>query len=465
MSKKLDEKLKPYETMVVDDIMSEFKANKSYSKLFNIERENTQVKYLSMLLATASKENNGKRGKCDIMLTPKHEKTATYILVECKRYSTQHGTLRDDESHKGKAVPEAAHYVKHVWEKDKRSNGHTIIGVAVSGTKPDRKITVIGICNCQNNVSDPYVKELYDGIDIPDYDVLLNKLYAFDNVPGVKSIVGTNNVIICTIPLSVLHRIDLSTAVQRYYSISHKKEILVALSELHTNNKCIILPGAIIIVICDYKYYIVDGQHRFEAYKEFYQRHKHDENILFQIFTVETLNEVKDMYETHYKAMAPMQEEKVITVKIKKEKKDNVNSSTKNNITNRWSLSDEIIESSSSSEGIINRGWHYELTNKVFDLISQEWDIVNDSTAPPNITRNTQMEYFQQYLVENEKSYCNTSPESIMKILMKKNKELINYPPTKQKSNPKKEYGDLTYQKAYKCGCYLGLIWADEWLQ
>ena len=99
MSKKSNKENLPYETAVVDATIKELEHNKSYCKLFNVERENTKEDHLSGLLATASKKNNGKRGKCDIILTPKDKKTKTYILIECKRDAHKHGDFKEYELH------------------------------------------------------------------------------------------------------------------------------------------------------------------------------------------------------------------------------------------------------------------------------------------------------------------------------------------------------------------------------
>ena len=444
-----------FETRVVDTVLRELQKKSCYSDIFDIVREHTDYKALKDLLATASKRGNDNIGKCDIILTPKNKKTKVYILIECKKNANKHGSLDDTSQNAviGKAIPGTAHYMKHVWEKGNKSQGYTILGMAVSGMGSERKITVLGICNSQNHDSVPHIKILFDENYIPKFEDIMSQLYSFCNInnSNIPFLENYDNSLIVQVPLSVFDRLIFSRKVQRYYSVIHRDEIVASLLQRHNNKKSIILPGVIIIIVYNCEYYIIDGQHRFEAYKDYYKSYGRDCYISFQIFIVDTEESVNDIYETHYKAMAPTEDEKIVPVKKKK-------------IIEESSKSEEEDVKAPKVKKVSKRGWAYDLTREVFELMSERWKIVNESTSPPNITRSTQMEIFEQYLKENEDFYIDYTVDDIMKILLKKNKKLANNPPTAQKSNPNKSYGELTLTKAKNADCYLGLIWANEWL-
>ncbi len=490
--------MKPSETTVVDEIRDDLISRPCFNKTFVISREKPKGQYLSSLFATASKKDNGNIGRCDIILEEKAAKrNSVVILIECKNDPKKHGSPSENSpvAKKDKAVPGVVHYITKVWSSGNKSKGYTLIGIGVSGIGTQRKITVVGICNLQNVDAEPKIKVLFENINyLPDYKHLLDELYSFKNIPDITYLQNYENDMIISVPFKIMHRLGFSNAFQRHYSLSHKNDIVASLTKRRAEGKSPVLLGVIIVAVYEYKYYIVDGQHRFEAYKEDYKIHGEEASTFFQIKYVETLEEVREAYNDHYKAMVPTESEKTLTIlddtddveaEVVISKSPSKKSPTKPKIQKRKAtiaeypeVEDIIVENDDSEsvlddlllmdfeyeEEVVDRNWAYELACGVFDLMAAEWKIVNDSTAPPNITRSQQLQLLQEFIKDQGNFYIDYSPEDIMGILREKNNFLMANRPTQQKSNPKKIYGELTYKKAANAGCYLGLVWASEWL-
>lgn len=415
------------ETKVVDDSIEALQRH-GYSKSeFIYSRETGGPSFLNELLKTASKKGNGNHGKCDIILYNK--KDSVVIIVECKADAKKHNG-DDTKDIVDKAVPGVKHYIRHLWNNGERSLGNTYIGIAISGIEP-KKITYVGICNSQNIGRDAKVKTLFDDDSLHTYTDVINRLHDFSNIPDVNYIVEEGFTIV-SLNSSYLSMIAVNTTMQRYYSEIHKNNIMTEIRNRISNGKCVTLPGVILLVICNNLYYIVDGQHRYTAYKELYQHTNKSFNIFIQIMRVDTIKEVEEVYINHYKAMEASSDEKVVA-------------------------------------GTTNM-WQYNLAGEVFDLLAKRYNnsrgsIVGSVSVSPYITRHTQIEKLASYLLKNETKYKMWTASQLFKVIEKKNIALGQSPPKVQKSNSKKEYSAKSMKLANECACWLGLVWADEWLQ
>lgn len=414
------------ETRVVDETIEQLKKNGYNDSSFVYSREKPIDESLAKRFSHSSKTGSGRPGYCDIILYNKEGNLI--ILVECKANAKNHGNSNEMKKNNivDKAVPGVIHYMTHIWERGERTLGENIIGLAVSGVE-NRRVSIFGICNEQIQGGDSLVKPLYDGEIILSYSDVIKRLYAFDNIPGVQSI-SCNQFTVIGMKASHLEHIKVSTLHQRYYSVNHKEDILSSLREQLTTKGTVEIMGLIIIGYLDGFYHIIDGQHRFYAYQDLYKHRRYDFTILIQYISLSDFDNLKSLYSMHYKALEASVSEKEIPVK----------------------------------------DWSYILAHDVFDRLATKYkyktkSIVSTGNKGYFITRSTQVERFKKFLDKNATKYKNTSQDAIMKKLEKKNIEISQNIPL-QKSNGKKPYAESVITAANNYGCWLGLIWADEWL-
>lgn len=414
------------ETQVVDETMKQLKQNGYREDIFIYDREKSREEDLAKRFSHASKRGNKNIGKCDIILYSKERNLI--VLVECKSDRKKHGTMNDTGKNAiiDKAVPGVIHYMKNIWEEGNRTLGENILGLAVSGVE-NRRVSLFGICNEQIQGGDFLVKNLYDGDKILSYSEAITRLYAFDNIPGVQTILSDEFTVI-GMKASQLEHLKVSTQHQRYYSSKHKDDILFSLSKKLTDKGKIDIIGIIIIGFLEGTYHIIDGQHRFYAYQDLFKHRKYDFTVLIQYIVLSNLDHIKELYNMHYKA----------------------------------------LEASESEKELPTKDWSYLLANQVMDKIADKYchngkSIVNESSRSPNIHRSNYIDLFIKFLKKNPEKYKMTSCEVIMKKLIKKNLEISTNIP-RLKGNKNKEYSENTLKIAKNFNCWLGLVWPDKWL-
>jgi translation initiation factor 1 (eIF-1/SUI1) len=66
--------------------------------------------------------------------------------------------------------------------------------------------------------------------------------------------------------------------------------------EYYKKYKEFTFPGVLVIVNFDDKYYLIDGQHRFESLKILYDKHAHNVRIAIQIYTCNDEKQIDELY-------------------------------------------------------------------------------------------------------------------------------------------------------------------------
>jgi hypothetical protein len=417
--------VKASEATVVDVTLAILKA--TYPS-FEFSREaNFQTE---VMLAKASKHKTGAKGRPDIIgvLAPDTDIETTadvVIFVEVKKLVSNHGSFPGDNP-VTQAIAGVTHYMEKAWEH-RRSQGPSIVGMAVSGLADGvpEEVSVFGIAACNSSgVGDPVIRNLGFTV-IPEEERLLELLFSFRGWPGA-AILPKSNGHVALLPSVAISRMKVSYGVNRNLRPSHVEEIFEYLSNLRDQGDDVFVPGIIIMGIVAGTYYILDGQHRYEALKK-----ANNEgwafSFLIQLIAVKAKTDLREIYISHYLA----------------------------------------LEATAGEAALESEPFEYTLAANVIEGV-----ISNLPKSPTKIFGRSQTCPFVKTVaaVERLGAYFNENPDQAAKgqdFLIKKilglNAAMKADPPGVSPNGV--EYSARTMAIAARAGCYLGLVRPESWFE
>jgi hypothetical protein len=405
----------------VDDFFKLLKKHGYSDKLFEYSKEGPPPGDKFFKKRFRSKKNESTHdGRPDMVLWNKDKDLI--IIVECKKNTKHQGSVEDDEDKAVRyAIPGVLKYMKDFWESgsEKLEN---VIGIAFSGNKTDHKVAFFGICNAQSTRQNPHIKYLQNGVQFIEYSELLNDLYKFENTnyPGFFC----NNTYFCTLNLADLGRLLITkTKFQRPCSEFHVDQIVNSLANV--DDKDIRNVGSCCIVVCNNTYHIIDGQHRYEAYKALHFR-GHNFNVCLQIIHVDKESEIGEIFKAHHELWAANEIDKNVSERV-----------------------DKI-------ENILN-----DLFTQLFTHLGKKYDKLlqtGSHTKAPHINQSVAIPKLIKYFKDKT-----DKPPSIDKMLEHLDK--LNQKIPKNENLWRRPYAEDTVKETKKIGCWLSFIDVEIWFK
>lgn len=167
-------------------------------------------------------------------------------------------------------TPEKSIVYSAMWAHFK--DEYDVIGIDAIDLGPLAGWSVYGLCHLHHQVSavHPEPRLLCTGpIDPIAVDHLLY------SIPNSGQFAMSNGGYLASVNIKTLRSISFDwkeTRLQRPLDKTHYQQIAAELTDEYLRTGGITLLGCLIVGIYKYKYHIIDGQHRLEAYKEFHHR-------------------------------------------------------------------------------------------------------------------------------------------------------------------------------------------------
>lgn len=416
----------------MDTCIALFRKYDYSTRKFNLTKGITKGQTYKERFAHASKSINGEGkniGHPDIFSVNNDRDNPLVIIVECKRHTSDHGANNSTDLQT--AVGGVRHYMSCFWELGTAKED--VVGVAFSGTKDNYRVSFFALCSAQNKPLHYTIKEL--GVEEEDkdkkfipYPLLLNEVYSFSNLrlPSFS----LHSTLYCSMRISQLAHFKISKSkVQRYSSDQQVEEIVDHLSQ----QSKIVPKGVLLIVVLDFRYHIIDGQHRLKAYKDLFTDYGKKFKVALQIINVDSEDELEMIYKDHYRYRNASALEREITDKEQKPS---------------YCKANEILE-------IVQRKFGKKQSGRGRKIMG------SDGAAKPYVDRAKALELLIEYLEGDGNSWLDKPIEEILAHIEELNLQLKKNP-TKPNG---KTYSEKILEPCSEMGCWLGLRKASEWLQ
>lgn len=421
------------ETDSVDDCLALLRENGYSSKKVQFSRDGVKDSLYKPRFSQASKARDDKDStpaagrpdmfaalySTDVLGSP----LPLVIIVECKKLRKDHGEI--ESSPKTTAVGGVRHYMECFWKSGKC--GEDVIGIAFSGHKESYKVSFFALCSAQNKIRNFAIKELqYNGNEIVPFTSLLDEVYSFTNGPIKKSFT-CNGTLYCSMSVSELTKLTIcSPSFNRYASEGHVDEIVECLSKAES----VVCKGVLIIAVLRCKYYVLDGQHRLEAYKQLSDR-GYKFAVALQIIQVQNKEEMAAIYEEHYKLRGASVIDRKATDKAEQ---------------TSYQLANKILE-------FIKKQYGKKKTDSGKFLFSGE--------NKPYIDRAAASELLIEYLDSKGSHWLDRPMDEIISRIDELNQKFRDNTPVKKNGE---SYTSKILNPCTEWGCWLGLVKASEWL-
>lgn len=321
--------------------------------------------------------------------------------------------------------------MKALWEGGKRFAGEYIIGMATQGGESIQGNSWFVCANAQTKYGSFRVTRVVGASLFPSASAVIDSTWSLRHIPGVSTLSMHDRCEVATVPISLLEHLDVDASFQRHYSPVHMAEIRDSFAQgdarIHR------AMGVIQIAYCGRKYYIIDGQHRFHAYIDYWRTYGTSFVVALQVTRLGERKELESLYETHYKAWDATKTEK-----------QNAN---------------------------IGADWAYRLANELLDLVGERFHtpsgatVLSDNSKAPYISRNTYKTDLIAMFNDDEAAWRDKTASNLLELVVERNNAMRSHIPKTHKHNARKQYAAATLAKAEQWNCFLGLVSAHHWLK
>ena len=257
------------------------------------------------LFDNASKSLTNNKGYPDFFI-----KIADDILcvVECKANITDHKGKQMNIDNiinngcknqiKKYASEGTIHYMHKIMQNS--LNNYHIIGIAFSGNEHNYKISIFSLNKFQNSqkskANNTIIKEISD--EIIKFSDISKKMMDFANIDKIPMHFELNSAKVAVINAKLFSKIQIDIPrCQKILDVQKSNEIRDYILDKYRKTKEMETIGVLTIGILDSRYYLLDGQHRYNAYLDIIKKVSSDFDVEIHYKFYSVIDEIYEKFE------------------------------------------------------------------------------------------------------------------------------------------------------------------------